>query len=644
MLADKMPGKDDDTIGPYNVNGVWTDQCITHQTQDPSVPPAMDQVILASQVRVFTRDFSQPGTTLGSLVQWTAPANSGWNSIRMVPTILSNIHDVYVCSRAWGTQSFSLHLGLPTLTEVSPAYQGPAFEGQDSASSDTNPGVIRFVAEPAGLTDKPPQMMYLDPLPPYGFTPVPGTDYSFCGGPPTCNGKEPSLFAGNILDEAHWVDPAPTNPPPPGNQYEYFVCGRKLRDATGGSSCSPMLDCAWGSVGPCSGSGMPTVVWENLSGGAVTPSGWNLVRLTLPTGNMPPASGPAMDPRFWTLEDPIVPWMGAFGPGGHGPAGELQATGGDYTQSVRDPRLINGLPAAVYLSKAGTSYGVAAFRPGELITQAEAVCQPQGAWKGLGERLPLAYQSVLTHVEFEWNEAIPVTPPADQVWGNGCLPIVNCSNQWFYDTNASQIHTEFGRRKAMQEHSDIYETRDLSGQPMWVLAIASGFVAAWDGASGPPLGQPASCQWSAVAGRPMLALVDVTKTGTANFGPMQLVRIGLGTIPAGRQSGHAWSVRTKTVGRKAFAYVGGMLGRVSVYEVTGSKILPIAHSPYLDPVQGNPDEWFLAPLAELDLPGDPCDNGPANCIDMEIVGDFLYCALGRLEFALLISRIRLSQS
>lgn len=161
---------------------------------------------------------------------------------------------------------------------------------------------------------------------------------------------------------------------------------------------------------------------------------------------------------------------------------------------------------------------------------------------------------------------------------------------------------------------------------MWVLAIASGYpAAAADQAQLP------SCLWTPYAGRPMLVLVDVTATGNGtSFGAAQVLRVGLGNVTATHPLGHALTVRTKAVGRKTYAYVGDATGRVMVFNVTGSNLLPLPPSPYVS-AQG---ATFLQPVIEIELPKDPYDGFRANCTDMEIVGDYLYCALARIGVAI----------
>ncbi|MBK7641746.1 MAG: hypothetical protein IPJ19_01635 [Planctomycetes bacterium] len=176
---------------------------------------------------------------------------------------------------------------------------------------------------------------------------------------------------------------------------------------------------------------------------------------------------------------------------------------------------------------------------------------------------------------------------------------------------------------------------------MWVLAIASGFVASDNDPSAVPpsnRAQYASCKWGAYANLPMLTLVDVTNTGdSVLFRKPKVLRIALGTPspgitpPTAPQPGNAFTVKTKTVGRKTYAYVGDILGRLYVFDVSGTALLPAppANTPYLNAAFGGVDQDFLYAKATIPCPVDPYDGQAAGCIDMEIVGNYLYCALGR---------------
>src|SRR4029434_9252777 len=109
-----------------------------------------------------------------------------------------------------------------------------------------------------------------------------------------------------------------------------------------------------------------------------------------------------------------------------------------------------------------------------------------------------------------------------------------------------------------------------------------------------------------------------TRTGDGvNFANPQVLRVALGT-----GIGHAFCVRTKVVGSSAYAYVGHIEGRILLFDVSGNHLLPLPTLPY-----ASVPSQFLDPIRELPLPRDPVDGLAANCIDMEIIGDFLYCAL-----------------
>ena len=197
---------------------------------------------------------------------------------------------------------------------------------------------------------------------------------------------------------------------------------------------------------------------------------------------------------------------------------------------------------------------------------------------------------LLSHVEFEGT----------------CVPFITCMlpstnyPRQFYNTNSA-----------------VFRTVNEFGQTAYVLAVAAGYVGCED-----PLVQPPSCLWSAYADLPMLVLYDVTGTGTPAFQQPVLLRVGLGSQP-----GNSFCVKTKSYGSgpaaTVCAFVGDLLGRLYVFDVTGTKLFPPATSPYL------PGTDPLLPIAELDFPHDAYDGYPANCIDLEIDGTYLYCALNR---------------
>lgn len=294
-----------------------------------------------------------------------------------------------------------------------------------------------------------------------------------------------------------------------------------------------------------------------------------------------------MSPRWWEIDLPDAP-------------GEQATPGDDHVSSITDTRMTSNAPNVIYLTRSGTSNGVKVVKTSDVVYKAEHSCG--GSSPGIGEFLSFStadYRTVLTHLELQ---------------AGACSPVAQCSGVF-----VDKPHQLVNNRCA------IYRTANMSGGAMYVLAIASGFPASFD--DGGTLQVP-GCPWVGHAGQPMLVLVDVTNTGTltgANkFGQPIVLRVALGSVASPPQPlGHAIAVCTKTIGASTFAFVGDLLGTVWVFDVTGSKLLPAPTGNYL------PGTPFLRPISKVDLPKDPVDGFRANCIDIIVVNDFLYCALGR---------------
>src|SRR5258706_1338350 len=597
VLTQSTNGKFVDEAAPVTVNSCWIGICLRF-VDDPDVPPVNGS---KTEIQFYKHDFAAAGG--GALAfQYGADmtptlADAGWNSAFLSPGG-SGTDRLITCSRAGGTQSYVYDLGSPNILGPVWTVVGDAFDGQDNTVSDVNTGVVLFGAEYTGAATPPPQMVYVDNVSPYGITVVPQTLHSPCAGdyplspncypPPPAVPRgpiEPGLYEGNLQEEAHWADPTIQG-------HEYYLPGRKLWERYDPHTCSVIGDCDPAYADPCDAAGNPRWNYQRPLVGLRT--GWRLINLTIPAGTGMPTSGPSMKAKTWTIDDPVASATSTQ-------PSELSTAVEDRTQSIADARLATWLPTVVYATKSGSSHGFTAFKTKDILTKAASTCSPNTV--GTGERLTgLAYQSILTHLEMEWNG-----PPGSLVVP-GCNPVAPCSSTLFGTGNHFLVNN----------HTSLYQTRDLHGAPLWVLAIASGFPAS--GADPTILtSQLPGCLWGPYAGRAMLVLVDVTSTGDGtSFGTPVLLRVALGS-----SQGHAFSVRTKTVGADTYAYVGDVTGKILVFDVSGRKLLPQPTRPY---VNGQTSPPFLAPILELPLPVDPYDGAPANCIDMEIVGDYLYCA------------------
>ena len=614
VAAQGLPGKEDETAAPYVVNGVWTGICLGG-VEDPDAPPfpqppPPNPPIVEGQFQFYTHDFSLAGTSLTyrSRRSYIAAGPEGkpvspiWNSVAFRNVTGSSAKRLTVCSQMVGTETFDVDPVAGTSAAIHAPYASDAFRGQDSVVSSRNNGVVQFCQEWEGAVVEPRQMAYIDPQT-SAITPVDGTQWSPCTNDypaSSCSDlREPALYATGLLETAHWGDSADAN-------REYFVVGRRMLEPID-ASCNVVASC---TQNPCAG-GNPSWSWRlkdynPLPSGTTRRNGWRVTNLLMPLQGIAPANGPSLDPRWWQVDLPEV-------------AGETSETTNDRVQSITDPRTTggaNGIPTALYLSRSGTTH-VKAVRPSDVEAAASATC-PQ---YGNGEFLQLggtpAMASGLAHVEFEENGGQPTSNPQEKY--GPCKVVAPCPGL-----------TVTSARAIGNNHSTVYSTRDGSGSTMYVWASASGFVA-----SGPeiPSVQSIHCQWTGFATLPMLALLDVTQTGDGSLSDPKLQRIGLGTIP-----GHAFCVATKTSGRKTFAYVGDLLGRIWVFKVDGSELFP---SPPSNSPPGPTTTYLgsntpiLEPLDVLEMPRDPCDGVQANCIDLEIVGNYLYCALARLGVAVI---------
>ncbi|MBI5288130.1 MAG: hypothetical protein HY873_04070 [Chloroflexi bacterium] len=140
----------------------------------------------------------------------------------------------------------------------------------------------------------------------------------------------------------------------------------------------------------------------------------------------------------------------------------------------------------------------------------------------------------------------------------------------------------------------------------------------------------------------MAVVFDVTAAadstpGTTPLPEAQLLRVLLG--PQGVE-GYSWCVKTKTYlapstfAGRTFAFVGDMLGHLWIHDIsggpTGTNRLyppPPPSTPYR-PTQGT---WSptLLPVGHVAFPRDPMDGLYVNFVDIEIDGDWAYCATGR---------------
>jgi hypothetical protein len=545
------------------------------------------------------------------LEQDLPPVNlSSWNALILPSTFSGSTFPSYLNTGYYGTQIWSIDT-VSWASTLQQTYVGKGLGTTDATVSLMNPGVVRFGLEGAGAVIYDGYLAYIDPQPPYQSYIISGTHDECPNGFPalSCCGNKTNAgaFGGNIMGEAHWLDqgtpvrewflpgrpskqrftdsncppPPPCNPPPPG----------------GCLACLTIPDCSTTPWYPCDAQGyyQLNTFWRpgDLPSMHLDTGSWQLIAHTLPASGMPVAT--TLDPRWEQIAlQPISQGSGPTPP-------EARANTVTYSNSIVDPRMINQYPAALYAARGGTNFGVHAFRPEELTILAQAntlnncTSFPPAWTGGYGEELlgsTLSSKQIFTHIELERTTA----------------GVVQCVN-----------NSECGgtSRTLYNNRVDIYQTRNGSGNNAYVLAVAAGFPTCKTQATNP-------CYWLTYYGRPMLVLYDITTTGDGTFGTPELLRVGIGTNP-----GHAFAVKTKTYGTgstaRTYAFVADITGSLYAFDVTGDKVFPKApaNKPYL------PTSKVLLPVSMLVFPNDPYDGLRANCIDLELDGVYLYCALGR---------------
>ena len=139
---------------------------------------------------------------------------------------------------------------------------------------------------------------------------------------------------------------------------------------------------------------------------------------------------------------------------------------------------------------------------------------------------------------------------------------------------------------------------------------------------------------------------DVTNTpggpdGLNPAGAPVLLRVAVGPY-----QGHAFAVRAKEYADgKTFVFVADLIGEIHAIDVSGDILFsPAATVPYR-PIGCQPSACTpvltteASPGSRFQFPRDLIDGYRPNCVDIEIDGDVLYCALARAGVALIdISR------
>lgn len=591
VAQQENPRIEADSTGPAWVNGLWNTLCLGQWLEDPDNPTPLPD---CNEIRFYQRDLCSASTLEPLSASTSIPYPRYWGTLALRSQPSPSVCRLYACSTTGASAAHDVNVSSAS-TSLAWSYVGKAFAGQEGTQALLNPGVMRFGQEYPGKVTTEGGMLYIDPSPPYDITPI--TQTVFCNPPvstgctpeDTCNDNANGApYAGNILGECNWVDP--TSP-----DWEWFFCGNPTLERVTRNSCA-LCPCVCTHASPCLGDPCVPSSPTFYRRGPITSAtdfnrvAWQLVGLNLAGSGLP--SVPSMDMHWWQLEIPLFP-------GGPGSPQERKSDGVPYISSIADPRFSStGEPAVVYALRGGSTHGVKVIQTKYLVGASTSTCAASGQ-EGNGEPLTLQDSDIVhvfTHVELE----------KSGLGSDQCVIQVECGP----GDPLSPLPRHLNNTRA-----EIYSTRDPGGNTAWILALAAGFP----GVFGPQLNP---CFWETYAGRPMLVLYDVTETAPS-FTTPELLRVGIGN-----DQGNAFTLRTKTYGSgvtaRTYAFVGDVLGKLIVFNVSGINIFPAASEPYL------PGTTVRSPVTTIDFPKDPYDGRPANVIDMELEGNYLYCALGRV--------------
>lgn len=593
IATEKPSGMVTESSGPYWVNGVWSSICLKNHLDDPDDPGGFGD---CREMQFYSRDLAFPNTiTYRGMVPHSLETYGSLLLRRVAP----NQFRSYACSTQEATRVHDIDISTGFAPQLLHTYVGQAFGAGKPTISKINPGIMRFGTEYAGLVKPEGGMVHIGTSGTYAISFI--TDTNLCNPmpplpcTPICTLKPEAPYGGNILGEAHWIDPADP-------AREIFVNGGSTIvriDLNASPTCDSDVSIDECSGDPCATS--PVAFWTagGLPGAPLfspgpppeySKVGWKIGNLALPAAGT--TTVPVMAAKWRQYTAPVV-------------LNEVWTPSAVYATATIDPRppFADGHPRVSYLLRSTSSHGVKVVRPVDLLADANNPCSIL-ANRGFGESVvpldPSQVWQLLTHVELE-----------KDVSGNTqCEPCVTCN---------ALIPNQ--ARNLYNNTAEVFRTRDSTGAVAYVLAVVTGYPAA-----GPTFGncaQVTGCPWVGYYGRPMLVLFDVTETGAPSFLRPKLLRVFVGD-----DEGHSFALAIKTYGTgpsaTTYAFVGDILGKLLVFDVSSSKIFPAAPpGPYL------PGNSVLRLDAMLDFPKDPYDGWRANVIDLAVDGNFLYCALGR---------------
>ena len=559
---------------------LWTGNCRGVGLGDRDVPPLSCPT---NEVRFYARDPSPTAPSFTFLQSADKPGSWGslWGSLEL-RRITTTLYRSYECTWAQGTvvREIPDPFSTPQVLGASTTYVGPGNSSADGVVSLRNPEFMHHGGENSGAVD--PKRLYITP-PPAKILP-----YAAFGG---CDFNdpvvpEPTCFSawgggGAFTDEAQWLAADHVG--------EWFLPGTTTLVQTD-ADCDPLgtNECYEDSCHH------QLKFWQpgRLPGSQVQ-VGFQLTYMTPGAANPPDFN--ALGIRWYQFASPTDQDVD--------PATN-KTRHEDLKSSQVDPRTHGflGLPASPYgvdsdtpallhLIRPGSKRAYKVVRTAELLEATQATCpaNPTIPLLGLGEPITVAdFHEMPVHIEVLEDQV----PPVD------CSTFVPCI--------VNPIHSLLSTR------TDTFEVLGPGSEEHWVTAVAAGFVVT--GASDP-------CPWSAHSGEPNLVIYDVTETAPPAFQEPVLLRVGTG----GGGDGEAFAVRGKLYpsSGKTFAFVADLSGKLLVFDVSWSELYPPASDPYL------PQTPVLQPVATLLFPVDPYDGLRPNCMDVELDGNFAYCALGR---------------
>jgi len=623
---------------PYTSTGLWSSICLAPFIPDPNNPPGGLNGTQSTSVRILWSD--PTGTTGPRYVGGgnVIPYGGHWGHLDLLSlgdwvfrlhvasgVDATSIYEIGLSASASASELEVESMALTGLSTPVPffdwnllaTYHGQSIPASDGSLSEVNPNLILFGGERIGLMESLAQAEIVGSPP--DILPVqqthsacPASAEGFPGGACPSNDAlkhiTPNPFLASIFGSATWADPLdPTR--------EWFLPGGE-NVVLVNSYCGAELDlCAFGD--PCQF--LPTPVRPLWRKSGLFPSGtdvgWYPVQLS-PLAS--PLTGVSMQMKWWQFRSPSLHPL-------------TRTEDVPYVFSTPDPRLADPDPEQpgelpftrlVHAVRGGSDYGYKIFSPRDLMTRTAATCpsQPSGSTRGIGENIvPNPSQNpkfveAMTHVELE----TPASTPTCVV----SVPCVDPDHAGYLRNQANNKVHVFSLVKP--------EGVPGAGGTVWLSAVAAGFVTTGPSTSTGSTFQPPGCLWLPHHSKPMVNIyslegVDLDAGTTAS---PQLLRVLLGD-----NEGHAFAVRTavRTEGTetRVYALVAEFTGRVLVFDISGDRLYtptpPTTGTPYL------PTHPILSPIpsASITFPKDPRDGYVPNCVDIEIEGNYAYCALTR---------------